>query len=52
MSDQLTQLLERVATGDTGAEELLIERIYDRLRAIAGRQRRGFVEPRPARCGT
>lgn len=43
MSDQLTELLERVASGDSGAEDLLIERIYDRLRAIAGRQRRGFV---------
>lgn len=42
MSDQLTQLLERVASGDSGAEDLLIERIYDRLRSIAGRQRRGF----------
>ncbi|MDX2197793.1 MAG: ECF-type sigma factor [Phycisphaerae bacterium] len=42
MSDQLTQLLERAAAGDLGAEERLIERIYDRLRAIAGKQRRGF----------
>lgn len=43
MSDQLTQLLERVAAGDPVAEDRLIERVYDRLRAIAGRQRRGFV---------
>jgi RNA polymerase sigma factor (TIGR02999 family) len=43
MNDQLTQLLERVAAGDTGAEDRLIERVYDRLRAIAGTQRRGFV---------
>ena len=42
MNDQLTELLERVAAGDSGAEDRLIERIYDRLRAIAGKQRRGF----------
>lgn len=43
MDEQLTELLERVAAGDAGAEDRLIERVYDRLRAIAGSQRRGFV---------
>ncbi len=43
MNDQLTELLKRVAVGDSEAEDRLIERVYDRLRAIAGRQRRGLV---------
>lgn len=42
MNDQLTELLERASAGDSGAEDRLIERIYDRLRAIAGKQRGGF----------
>lgn len=41
MDDDLTQLLEQVGSGDARAREALVERVYDRLRAMAGRQLRG-----------
>ncbi|MEQ8843508.1 MAG: ECF-type sigma factor [Phycisphaerales bacterium] len=41
MDEDLTQLLERVGSGDSAAREELVGRVYDRLRAMAGRQLRG-----------
>jgi len=41
MDHDLTQLLERVGEGDSRARDELVERVYDRLRAMAGRQLRG-----------
>ena len=41
MDEDLTQLLERVGAGDARAREVLVQRVYDRLRAMAGRQLRG-----------
>lgn len=41
MDEDLTQLLERVGSGDDLAREELVGRVYDRLRAMAGRQLRG-----------
>ncbi|MEO1009279.1 MAG: ECF-type sigma factor [Planctomycetota bacterium] len=38
MDDDLTKLLDRVGSGDARAREDLVERVYDRLRAMAGRQ--------------
>lgn len=40
METELTRLLDRAAGGDHGAEAELFQRVYDRLRAIAGRQQR------------
>ncbi|NRA57422.1 MAG: sigma-70 family RNA polymerase sigma factor [Phycisphaerales bacterium] len=41
MNHELTQLLDQVGSGDERAREVLVERVYDRLRAIAARQLRG-----------
>ncbi len=41
MDEDLTQLLERVGSGDDLAREELVGRVYDRLRAMAGRELRG-----------
>ena len=41
MEEDLTQLLERVSTGDRLARDALVESVYDRLRAMAGRQLKG-----------
>ena len=41
MDEDLTQLLDRVGAGDAQAREALVERVYDRLRAMAGKQLRG-----------
>ena len=41
MNQEFTQLLDQVGAGDERAREMLVERVYERLRAMAGRQLRG-----------